>query len=72
MKVGDLIRLKMLPRKMHPKEKMIHTAIIIEKYQNPQGMWKFRLAWTKEKAIGDFSIKDAERLFEVISENKNE
>ena len=72
MKVGDLIRLKMLPRKMHPKEKMIHTAIIIEKYQNPQGMWKFRVAWTKEKAIGDFSIKDAERLFEVISENKNE
>ena len=72
MNVGDLIRLKMLPRKMHPKEKMIHTAIIIEKYQNPQGMWKFRVAWTKEKAIGDFSIKDAERLFEVISENKNE
>ena len=68
MKVGDLIRLKMLPRKMHPKEKMIHTAIIIEKYQNPQGMWKFRVAWTKERVIGDFSIKDAERLFEVISE----
>ncbi len=68
MKVGDLIRLKMLPRKMHYKESIVHTAIIIEKYQSPHGMWKFRVAWTKEKAIGDFSINDAERLFEVISE----
>ena len=69
MKVGDLIKLKMLPTKQHRKESTIHTAVIIEKYQNPHGMWKFRVAWTKEKAIGDFSIKDAERLFEVISES---
>ena len=69
MKVGDLIKLKMLPTKQHRKESTIHTAVIIEKYQNPHGMWKFRVAWTKERAIGDFSIKDAERLFEVISES---
>ena len=66
MKVGDLIKLKMLPTK-HNLQKN-HTAVIVEKYQNPHGMWKFRVAWTKEKVIGDFSIKDAERLFEVISE----
>lgn len=70
MKVGDLIRLKMLPRKQHRKESMIHTALIIEKYQNPHGMWKFRIAWTREKTIGDYSIEDAERLFEVISEKR--
>ena len=69
MKVGDLVRLKMLPTKQHPKGSITHTAVIVEKYQNPHGMWKFRVAWTKEKAIGDFFIKDAERLFEVISES---
>ena len=67
MKVGDLVKLKMLKRKQDNPEN--HIAVIIEKYQNPQGMWKFRVAWTKERAIGDFSIKDAERLFEVISES---
>lgn len=70
MKVGDLIKLKMLPRKQHRKETYATYALIIEKYQNPHGMWKFRIAWTREKAIGDYSIEDAERLFEVINEKR--
>jgi len=68
VKVGDLIKLKMLKRKQDNPEN--HTAVIIEKYQNAHGIWKFRVAWTKERAIGDFSVQDAERLFEVISETQ--
>lgn len=68
MKVGDLVKLKMLKR----YENEDHIAVIIKKYQNPIGISKFRIAWTICNTIGDYSVEDAERLFEVISENKNE
>ena len=70
MQVGDLVKLKMLPRKRKPNEVSIHTAVIIEKYLDGVGRWKFRVAWTNDPAIGDFLEEDAERLFEVISESR--